>query len=60
MKGVEEANGWLQYTEVEQGHETISYEQTSESNTLTYHQNENDSNNNILSKFIWLLCKWKD
>ena len=30
MKGVDEANGWLEYTEVEQGHETISYEQTSE------------------------------
>ena len=30
MKGVDEANGWMQYTEVEQGHETISYEQTSE------------------------------
>ena len=27
MKGVDEANGWMQYTEVEQGHETISYEQ---------------------------------
>ena len=25
MKGVEEANGWLEYEEVEQGHETISY-----------------------------------
>ena len=25
MKGVEEANGWLEYAEVEQGHETISY-----------------------------------
>ena len=30
MKGVEESNGWLEYAEVEQGHETISYEQTSE------------------------------
>ena len=30
MKGVNEAEGWLQYAEVEQGHETISYEQTSE------------------------------
>ena len=30
MKGVDEANGWLEYKEVEQGHETISYEQTSE------------------------------
>mgnify|MGYP004412592623 FL=1 len=30
MKGVDEANGWLEYTEVEQGHETISYEQTSD------------------------------
>ena len=30
MKGVEEAVGWLEYAEVEQGHETISYEQTSE------------------------------
>ena len=28
MKGVDEANGWLEYTEVEQGHETISYEQS--------------------------------
>jgi hypothetical protein len=26
MKGVNEANGWLEYEEVEQGHETISYE----------------------------------
>jgi len=26
MKGVNEANGWLKYEEVEQGHETISYE----------------------------------
>ena len=25
MKGVDEANGWLEYAEVEQGHETISY-----------------------------------
>ena len=25
MKGVEEANGWLEYAEVEQGLETISY-----------------------------------
>ena len=25
MKGVNEAEGWLQYAEVEQGHETISY-----------------------------------
>ena len=25
MKGVNEANGWLEYAEVEQGHETISY-----------------------------------
>ena len=25
MKGVDEANGWLEYEEVEQGHETISY-----------------------------------
>ncbi len=25
MKGVDEANGWLEYKEVEQGHETISY-----------------------------------
>ena len=30
MKGVDEAVGWLEYNEVEQGHETISYEQTSE------------------------------
>ena len=30
MKGVNEANGWLEYAEVEQGHETISYEQTSD------------------------------
>ena len=30
MKGVNEAEGWLQYAEVEQGHETISYEQTSD------------------------------
>ena len=30
MKGVDEANGWLEYDEVEHGHETISYEQTSE------------------------------
>ena len=30
MKGVDEANGWLEYAEVEQGHETISYEQTSD------------------------------
>ena len=30
MKGVKEAEGWLQYAEVEQGHETISYEQTSD------------------------------
>ena len=29
MKGVDEAVGWLEYNEVEQGHETISYEQTS-------------------------------
>jgi len=28
MKGVDEANGWLEYTEVEQGHETISYVQS--------------------------------
>ena len=28
MKGVDEANGWLEYEEVEQGHETISYEQS--------------------------------
>ena len=25
MKGVNVANGWLEYAEVEQGHETISY-----------------------------------
>ena len=25
MNGVDEANGWLEYEEVEQGHETISY-----------------------------------
>ena len=25
MKGVDEANGWLEYEEVKQGHETISY-----------------------------------
>ena len=25
MKGVNEANGWLEHAEVEQGHETISY-----------------------------------
>jgi len=25
MKGVDEANGWLEYEEVEYGHETISY-----------------------------------
>ena len=25
MKGVDEANGWLEYEEVEHGHETISY-----------------------------------
>ncbi len=25
MKGVDEGNGWLEYEEVEQGHETISY-----------------------------------
>lgn len=30
MKGVDEANGWLEYREVVQGHKTISYEQTSE------------------------------
>jgi hypothetical protein len=30
MKGVDEANGWLEYAEVEQGHETISYEQTND------------------------------
>ena len=28
MKGVDEANGWLEYKEVEQGHETISYVQS--------------------------------
>ena len=28
MKGVDEANGWLEYEEVEQGHETISYVQS--------------------------------
>ena len=28
MKGVDEANGWLEYKEVEQGHETISYLQS--------------------------------
>ena len=28
MKGVDEANGWLEYEEVEQGHETISYIQS--------------------------------
>ena len=28
MKGVNEANGWLEYAEVEQGHETISYVQS--------------------------------
>ena len=28
MKGVDEANGWLEYAEVEQGHETISYVQS--------------------------------
>ena len=30
MKGVDEAVGWLEYNEVEQGHETIIIEQTSE------------------------------
>jgi hypothetical protein len=25
MKGVDEAVGWLEYSEVEQGHETISF-----------------------------------
>ena len=30
MKGVNEAVGWLQYDELQLGHETISYEQTSE------------------------------
>ena len=30
MKGVDEAIGWLQYDELQLGHETISYEQTSE------------------------------
>jgi|21_taG_2_1085346.scaffolds.fasta_scaffold108552_3 hypothetical protein len=30
MKGVDEAVGWLQYDEIQLGHETISYEQTSE------------------------------
>ena len=30
MKGVDEAVGWLQYDELQLGHETISYEQTSE------------------------------
>ena len=30
MKGVDEAIGWLEYDEIMQGHETISYEQTSE------------------------------
>ena len=29
MKGVNEAVGWLQYDELQLGHETISYEQTS-------------------------------
>ena len=29
MKGVDEANGWLEYEEVEQGHETISYIESS-------------------------------
>jgi hypothetical protein len=29
MKGVYESNGWLEYEVVKQGHETISYEQTS-------------------------------
>ena len=29
MKGVDEANGWLEYAEVEQGHETISYIESS-------------------------------
>ena len=28
MKGVDEANGWLEYEEVEHGHETISYVQS--------------------------------
>ena len=28
MKGVDEANGWLEYKEVEKGHETISYVQS--------------------------------
>ena len=28
MKGVDEANGWLEYEEVEQGHETISFVQS--------------------------------
>ena len=30
MKGVDEAVGWLQYDDLPLGHETISYEQTSE------------------------------
>jgi len=30
MKGVDEAVGWLQYDELQLGHETLSYEQTSE------------------------------
>ena len=30
MKGVDESNGWLEYEVVEQGHETISYEETNE------------------------------
>ena len=30
MKGVDEAVGWLEYDEIQLGHETISYEQTSE------------------------------
>jgi len=30
MKGVDEAVGWLEYDEVEQGHQTIIIEQTSE------------------------------
>ena len=28
MRGVDEANGWLEYEEVEQGHETISFVQS--------------------------------
>ena len=30
MKGVDEAVGWLEYDDLPLGHETLSYEQTSE------------------------------